>query len=248
MISETYERDGFVSGIDIFSVEEIGTFRAQFDELESRLGRETAEIGLVSRHFEYEFIWQLASDERIVDSMAEVMGDDVMLLGTHFFCKYPGRDGEAKFVAWHQDVTFWGLEPPEAHTAWIAIDDADRENGCMQAVAGAHVNGITPHGTSAQSGNLLSVNQEIPDEYIDKSRVRHLKLEAGQISIHHGKVYHCSNPNVSARRRCGLTARYIRPQVRPAASSRKPYKPILLRGVDTYNHFPTTTPPFPVAA
>ena len=243
-----YERDGFVNGIDIFSAEEIAEYRGEFDELESRLGRETTGIGLVSRHFEYEFIWRLASDARIVDAMTEVMGDDVMLLGTHFFCKYPGGD-TGKFVAWHQDVTYWGLEPAEAHTAWIAVDKADRENGCMQAVAGSHVSGIAPHGKSDRDGNLLSINQEIPGEHIDKSKVQHLELEAGQISIHHGKVYHCSNPNISDRRRCGLTVRFIRPEVGLAdETKREHHRPILLRGHDSYNHYPATPPPFTVAA
>ena len=245
MDRSSYETEGFLTGIDIFSPEEIAEYRCHFDELEVSLGKETTGIGLVSRHFEFEFIWHLATDERIVDAMAGVMGDDVMLLGTHFFCKYPGN-ASGKFVAWHQDVTFWGLDPAEAHTAWIAVDRADRENGCMQAVAGSHVSGITPHGKSGKAGNLLSVDQEIADEHIDPSKVRHLELEAGQISIHHGQVYHCSNPNVSDRRRCGLAVRFIRPEVRSLEPAKHQYRPVLLHGTDSYKHYPATPPPFPV--
>jgi len=249
MDAASYESDGFVGGIDIFSAEEIAVYRSKFDELEERLGKETTAIGLVSRHFEYEFIWQLASDERIVSAIASLIGDDVMLLATHFFCKYPGGGEAEKFVAWHQDVTYWGLEPPEAHTAWIAVDKADRENGCMQVVAGSHVSGIAPHGKSDRGGNLLSINQEIPDEHIDKSMVRHLELEAGQISIHHGKTYHCSNANVSDRRRCGLTVRFIRPEIGPVDPTKQEHhRPVLVHGVDNYNHFPATPRPFHVAA
>jgi ectoine hydroxylase-related dioxygenase (phytanoyl-CoA dioxygenase family) len=246
MDKAAYERDGFVGAIDIFSEEEIGECRRHFGELEESLGRETCSIGLVSRHFEYEFIWRMASDERIVNAISALIGDDVMLLATHFFCKYPGGEASQKFVAWHQDVTYWGLEPAEAHTAWLAVDKADRDNGCMQAVAGSHVSGaIAQHAKSAREGNLLSINQEIPDELIDKSKVRHLELEAGQISIHHGKTYHCSNPNISDRRRCGLTIRYIRPEVRPVEDKAlHPQTPILLRGVDSYRNFPETSPPF----
>ena len=248
METAAYEREGFLTGIEIFSPEEIAGYRRQFDELESRLGKETASIGMVSRHFEYEFIWRLAADERVVDVMSALMGPDVMLLATHFFCKYPGVEEGKKFVAWHQDVTYWGLEPAEAHTAWIAIDKADRDNGCMQVVAGSHASGaIVPHGKAASDGNLLSVNQEIPDDLIDRSKVRHLELEAGQISVHHGRTYHCSNPNISDRRRCGLTVRYIRPEVRPAADCEMEHRPILLRGVDSYKNFELISHPFPVA-
>ena len=137
----------------------------------------------MSRHFEYEFIWRLASDARIVDAMTEVMGDDVMLLGTHFFCKYPGGD-TGKFVAWHQDVTYWGLEPAEsAQLRGSPSTKRTARNGCMQAVAGSHVSGIAPHGKSDRDGNLLSINQEIPGEHIDKSKVQHLELE-GRSDFH----------------------------------------------------------------
>ena len=58
--------------------------------------------------------------------VSAVIGPDVMLLATHFFCKYP-TGPEEKFAAWHQDVTYWGLEPPLAVTAWYAVDDSDRD-------------------------------------------------------------------------------------------------------------------------
>ena len=47
-----------------------------------------------------------------------------------------------------------GLEPPEAITAWYAIDDSDCENGCMRVIPGTH-HGIQEHGKSDKAGNLL---------------------------------------------------------------------------------------------
>ena len=82
--------------------------------------------------------------------------------GHPFFCKYPSASRGDKFVAWHQDLTYWGLEPPQAVTAWLAIDDVDIDNGCMRVVPGSHRQGILTHETSAMAGNLLSINQEIP--------------------------------------------------------------------------------------
>ena len=174
---QQYETDGYLSPIDLFSADEIDAYREQFDELEAREGKETTQIGLQARHFDQEFIWKLAADPRVLDWMEGVMGEDLLLLSTHFFCKYPDAKGE-KFVAWHQDVTYWGLEPDEAHTAWIAIDDSDVENGCMQVIPGSHTEGIVPHGKSDRGGNLLSINQEIPDEYVDKTNAVNLELES----------------------------------------------------------------------
>lgn len=244
-LQQVYDRDGFVTGLDVFPEEEISQYRNSFDELEVREGREKCQIGLAGWHFQEEFIWRLASDPRILEIIEGLMGRDILLLSTHFFCKYPDPQGE-KFVAWHQDVTYWGLEPPIAHTAWVAIDDSDIENGCMKAIPGTHRTGIAPHGKSEIDGNLLSINQEISSEYVDESRAVNLELRAGQISVHGGHVFHASHPNNSQRRRCGLTVRFVPPEVRQAKSNStgNPWRPILVRGEDRFHHFKETPAPF----
>jgi len=247
--AQTYAKEGFLTRVNLFGASEIDHYRACFDELEEREGREKCQIGLQARHLDEEFIWQMATDPRIVDAMQEVMGDDIMLLSTHFFCKYPDPEAK-KFVAWHQDVTYWGLQPPEAHTAWVAVDDSDPENGCMRVIPGSHKNGIATHGESAQEGNLLSINQEIPDELVDTSQAFDLELKAGQLSIHDGQLFHASNSNTSDRRRCGLTLRYIAPHVEQVElnSLGSKYPTILIRGEDRYGHFPVQPQPFPLAS
>lgn len=246
-LAQTYADQGFVSGLDIYTADEIGHFRSCFDQLEAKEGREKCQIGLQARHLEDEFIWQLATDKRILNAMQEVMGQDLLLLSTHFFCKYPDPEAK-KFVAWHQDVTYWGLDPAEAHTAWIAIDDADVANGCMQAIPGSHKHGIAAHDKSDKEGNLLSINQAIPDEEVDASKAVNLELKAGQISIHDGQLYHASNSNTSARRRCGLTVRFIAPHVKQVQlnSTGDKWPTILVRGKDDYQNFPAQEMPFPL--
>ena len=247
--AQIYAEQGFLTGIGLFSASEIGHFRACFDELEALEGREKCQIGLQARHIDEEFIWQMATDSRVLDAIQEVMGADIMLLSTHFFCKYP--DPEAKhFVAWHQDVTYWGLQPPEAHTAWVAVDASDVENGCMRVIPGSHKNGIATHGESAKAGNLLSINQEILDEFVDDSQAVDLVLAPGQISIHDGQTFHASNPNTSNRRRCGLTLRYIAPHVEQVElnSLGNRYPTILVRGEDRYGNFPEQSVSFAFAS
>ena len=246
---QTYADEGFLTQVDLFSESEIGHFRACFDELETREGREKCQIGLQARHLDEEFIWQMSTDSRVIDVIQELMGEDIMLLSTHFFCKYPDPKAK-KFVAWHQDVTYWGLDPAEAHTAWVAIDDSDTENGCMRVIPGSHKNGIVTHGESEGGENLLSVNQEIPDELVDTSQAFDLELKAGQLSIHDGQLYHASNPNTSDRRRCGLTLRYIAPHVKQIElnSLGTRYPTILIRGEDRHKNFPEQPIPFAMPA
>ena len=110
-------------------------------------------------------------------------------------------DRSEKFVAWHQDVTYWGLEPAYAITAWYAVDDADAGNGCMRVIPGTHRTGIREHGKSDMKGNLLSINQEVPVTEDEGDSAVDLPVPAGEISLHHGVLIHGSNPNRSDRRR-----------------------------------------------
>ncbi|RKU27061.1 hypothetical protein C6497_12240 [Candidatus Poribacteria bacterium] len=240
----SYQKDGFLTGIPVADITETTYFRKEYNVLEDEVGAEKCEIGLIDWHFDYKFIWELAIHKKIVDVIEELIGPDVMLLATHFFCKYGPRE---KFVAWHQDVTYWGLEPPDAVTAWYAIDDSDTGNGCMRVIPGSHHQGIKEHGKSEQEGNLLSINQEVSVTDEDAKSAVDLVLKAGEMSIHHGQIIHGSLPNHSTRRRCGLTIRYISPSVKQADdnSLKRPWKPILLRGEDRHNNFEIVPNPFP---
>ena len=249
---QEFEEQGFVSGVKIFDCEEADRIRDDFNTLEAREGRDKCLIGLQDEHFRSKFVRDVATHPKILGCLEAVMGLDIMLLGSHFFCKYPESkrpegDGPGKFVAWHQDVTYWGLEPPYAITAWFAVDDSDVDNGCMRVIPGTQRNGLQEHGKSDQKGNLLSVNQEVPVDPEESKRAVDLVLKAGEISLHHGVLIHGSNPNRTNRRRCGLTIRYVPTSVKqtPSDTSRN-YRPILVRGEDTYRHFEDRGKPFPI--
>jgi ectoine hydroxylase-related dioxygenase (phytanoyl-CoA dioxygenase family) len=234
-----YRRDGFLSPLAIFGESDADAVRRQFDALEAEVGRDRAGIGLVDRHFDQPFILELAKHPVVLDAVEGLIGTDILLLATHFFCKYGEGDSAEKFVAWHQDVTYWGLEPPQALTVWYAVDSSDRENGCMRVIPGTHSAGIREHAKADRGGNLLSINQEVPVTREEDASAVDLILRPGEASIHDGAAIHGSLPNCSTRRRCGLTLRYVSPIVRPVAmsSTKRPWQPILVRGADAFGHF-----------
>lgn len=243
---KAYKRDGYLNGIPVAEEEEASRYAAEFDRMESAVGRERAQIELVDYHFEEEFIWRLATHETILDCIEELIGPNIMLLATHFFNKYGDGKLAESYVAWHQDVTFWGLEPPLAITAWYAVDGSDVENGCMQVIPGTHDLGLMEHGKASQAGNLLSINQEVPVTDEQAASATNLLLQAGEMSIHDGTLIHGSLPNQSTRRRCGLTLRYVPTWVRQAENNSfgKTWKALLVRGEDTHGHFGELAAPF----
>jgi ectoine hydroxylase-related dioxygenase (phytanoyl-CoA dioxygenase family) len=228
---QAYQTQGFLSGLTLVAPEEAERVRALFDALEAQEGRDKTRIGLLDRHFDQPFIRDLALRPTLLDCIEQLIGPDFLLLATHFFCKY-GQ--EEKFVAWHQDATYWGLEPPQAITAWYAVDDSDRENGCMRVLPGTHRDGIREHGKSGNKENLLSVDQEVPVTAAEAASAVDLELRAGQISLHDGALIHGSLPNRSQRRRCGLTIRFVPASVKPTGTDvrGRAWKPTLVRGAD----------------
>ncbi len=243
---ERYAHDGVLYPIELLSAAEVAQLRATFDALEDREGRDNCVISLHARHFDERFVWDLATDTRLLDWVEALAGPNILLLSTHFFCKYPGGE-DGHFVAWHQDVAYWGLHPARALSAWIAIDDSDRENGCMEVIPSTHTGDeLLNHGRAEKPNNLLASNQAIADQHLNVANAKPVELRAGQMSIHDGALAHASRPNTSKRRRCGLTARFITTDVQQVTPNNTggQWKPILVRGEDTKMHFPVTPAPF----
>ena len=105
------------------------------------------------------------------------------------------------------------MTPSKAVTVWLAIDDVDEENGAMQVIPSSHLHGQIPFEHSkAEENNVLG--QTVPDikPYGDEPVA--FEMHAGQISLHTDLLLHGSQPNPSKRRRCGLTMRFVPPEVR----------------------------------
>jgi non-heme Fe2+,alpha-ketoglutarate-dependent halogenase len=243
---DRYQEEGILFPLRVFGSEEIAGVRGEFDSFDAAEGRDRPQGRNRGRHLDLEFAWRMATDQRVLDIMRQLMGPDLVIFGCDFFCKYGDPTTEA-FVAWHQDVTYWGIEPAIAHTAWIAIDDSNVSNGCMRVVPGSNLRGLVTHGKSDRAGNILSINQEIPDELVDSSEAVDVVLQAGEVSIHDGRIFHASMPNRSSGRRCGMTVRFITPDVTVVADS--PHKGmVLVSGRDTSGKLALEDPPFPLPA
>jgi non-haem Fe2+, alpha-ketoglutarate-dependent halogenase len=84
------------------------------------------------------------------------------------------------FVSWHEDSTYWGLDPDEVITAWIAFTEVTPENGYMQVITGSHRVDQLPHVDTFHKDNLLSRGQEIAID-VDKSKAVGIALHAGEM-------------------------------------------------------------------
>lgn len=240
-----FEQNGYLSGIRVMDDNAATEIRTIFDQLESREGREKCQKGLYDSHLTEQFVWDLATNPDILDAIQSVIGTNILLMATHFFCKYGPTQA---FVAWHQDVTYWGLKPPVAISAWYAVEDSNAGNGCMQVIPRSHRSGIREHGKADQTGNLLSINQKIHIPEDEARSAANIELRAGEISLHNGLVIHGSQPNRSERRRCGLAMSYIPTYVKQVADNSlgSKWKAMLVHGENKEDHFESCPHPFPV--
>lgn len=226
-----YNRDGYVMPLDVFSPTEADANRRYFDGLLARvLAAGGTSYSISTAHMKYGPVYDLLTHPRIVAYVRDLLGDDAIGWGSHFFCKMPG---DGKTVAWHQDASYWPLNPSKTVTVWLAIDDADTGNACMRFIPATQTLGhLTYAVTEGTDPNVL--NQAVPDVERYGTPVD-VVLRAGQCSIHADLLLHGSGANTSDRRRCGLTLRYCSADVRAYEGWNA--KGVIVSGSDPSGHW-----------
>ena len=206
-----YNEVGHLFPIDVFSPTEIADIRAYIDDLLARaLAAGWSNYQVVNWHMHCRRIWDIVTEPRIIDVVADLLGDSVILRHSHLFAKLPG---DPKRVSWHQDASYWPLTPSRVVSAWLAIDDSDVGNSAMQVIPGSHHHAqLAFRDSTAAENNVLFQTVDDAAGYGDPPVA--LELRAGQISLHSDWILHGSEPNRSGRRRCGLAMRYLSADVR----------------------------------
>jgi hypothetical protein len=228
---DQFNQTGYLMPFTGLDDREIGELRAFFDGVLAAfldLGRDSYSIN--SAHLRFGRIYDLLSHPAIIGPVTDLIGENVIGWGSHFFCKMPG---DGKRVAWHQDSNYWPLSPSKTVTVWLAIDDADPENANMQFIPKSHVHGLIDYEQSMAKEDVLDMVVENADQYGDD--VVDVTLKAGQFSLHSDLLLHGSQANASTRRRCGLTIRYAAADVSTWFGWQ--HKGILVHGVDSRNHW-----------
>src|ERR1700735_2736105 len=238
-----YEQNGYLYLVRVFSDSETAEFRRQFDDytdqnrdrLSKLIPRERRAVyGLT--HFSLPWVYQIVSHPKVLEAVEGVIGANILVWGSDWFVKFPG---DAAFISWHQDGAYWGLNPPNVTTAWIALSPSTLQNGCMQVMPGTQKMQLPQRETYALD-NALSRGQEIALE-VDESKAVALTREPGEMSLHHIGIAHGSKANNSDHPRIGIAVRYIAPEVVQKGAERQIVQ--LVRGRDEYGNFEIVGPP-----
>jgi chlorinating enzyme len=280
-----FQEKGWVGPLDIFSATEIEAVKECL-KTNSRTIVEADGQQIVTfynnvmnietprdHHLFHKPIVELFTHPNLIAKLNQIVGSDLLLWYTNIFCKMPGQ-GEIK---WHQAIEFYTSsdidyekktlvysqdEDPLNITVWVALDDADLENGCMRFANGSQKKifkilkgsvpadqgvfaGISAHKTVWQREQKYSLSYDFDET---EWEIEEVPIKAGQAIVFTESTMHSSLPNQSNRRRLAIIGRYVRPstQIYPYrwkgdfidenAHNIKRHFCILVSGRDDYGH------------
>jgi len=172
-----------------------------------------------------EDVWGMVSrSNRIAGSMEKLLGGEVYHYHSKLMLKEPKEGGAWE---WHQDYGYWyknGCLYPHMASCLIALDKADKENGCLQVIKGSHHMGRIEHGTTgAQTG----ADEDRVNEILKVLPLVYCELDPGDALFFHSNLLHRSDANKSDRSRWSLICCYNMAMNNPVIEHHHPqYTPL----------------------
>ena len=210
-----FDENGYVTVDNVFTPAEMDELMARVDALQRReipypegdLKWEPTNpsalrnaFGLLHRESAFRSV---ATHPKLAAVVERILGPDLDIYADGLFAK-PALDGGV--VPPHQDMYYWSFQPYRMLTAWIALEDATRENGCLTVIPGSHKLGLLDHEQTDVPGNTWKLTQEALSRLGDEIPV---ELSKGSVGFHHCLTYHRSELNRSPRSRRAYTVIFM---------------------------------------
>jgi ectoine hydroxylase-related dioxygenase (phytanoyl-CoA dioxygenase family) len=202
-----YHREGYLAGVRILDDDQVDMLRTELTELTERShpgnslfyeynSNESKDPSKVLFHALgawritpgfHDILW----NPRFTVPASQLLGGAVRFWHDQLFCK-PAKHGGV--VAWHQDYSYWTRTQPMAHlTCWIGLDDATRDNGCLQYIPRSHRWELLP--ITGLAGNMDSIQTVLTPEQREQFKPVAIELKKGQCAFHHPLMVHGSYEN-----------------------------------------------------
>lgn len=215
-VVEQFEQDGYVVARGLFSPDEVAAYRAHYMALRAAGTYPGDHAGvdlssddplkrfprMIHMHRWDDISLQWMIDPRVNRWLTGLLGREPYAVQTMLYFKPAGARGQAL----HQDQYYLRVQPGTCMAAWLALDDCDEENGCLQVVPGTQKLPLlcTVKADTTQSFTDVTVPlgegmQPVP-----------VIMAAGDVLFFNGQLVHGSFPNTSTDRfRRSLIGHYI---------------------------------------
>ena len=229
---QQYEDQGYVHPVPVLTAEEVRQARAEIEAFEAKSGKTLDYPEKSKSYLLFDWADRLVRHPAVLDAVEDLIGPDIMVYHTTMWIKDANTP---QYILWHQDGTYFFLDPALHVTAWVALSEASVASGCMHVLPASHKLGQMEHQDDPGENNLILRGQAIFGRFDGEVGVP-MPLQAGEMSLHHTDLVHCSHPNQGADRRMGFGISYIPARVRDVGTP--PGSAMLVRGRDHGNFRP----------
>ena len=211
-----YRENGFVQLFDVPTPEELEQARAALEDANRLSLDPTHHTSKLNPEYEKVFVqkvnlWLVHDGMRaytlspkLADIARRLSGfSAVRLWHDHALIKMPG---DSKETAWHQDLPYWPMNEPGALSCWMALDDVDVANGCMQFVPKSHTWGIFEPIRLVDAQDLFGL---VPEPETKDFTPFIARMPAGSCTFHDGRTFHYAGPNTTDRPRRAIVTIYM---------------------------------------
>lgn len=224
-----FDKHGYVVARQVFSPQEVAALREYYMELRARGAHPGDLVGVDStssdplkryprmihmHHWDQRSLqWLL--DPRLNEVLTGLLGREPYAVQTMLYFKPAGARGQAL----HQDQFFLRVRPGTCMAAWLALDDCDEANGCMQVVPGSHTWPLLCTTQADTKSSFTDVTVPLPTDQQSSPVV----MQAGDVLFFNGTLVHGSYPNTTKDRfRRSLIGHYISGEAEQVSQFMKP--------------------------
>ena len=235
---ETYAKDGFFIRPNAYDTYEIDVLRDRIEDLvelvetsdilpekqkqailKRNVGTEAtsgpASLNSITRLHRFSaFVRTHIRDSRRLETVTQIVGSDLFCPNDLYFFKPPGT---GRPIAWHQDSWYFRntyvssigdtIEQASIGT-YLALDDADEENGCLWVIPGSHRLGVVDHSQVESDEYLLQKRLTVSDEM--EKQALPVEVPKGALVFFNNALFHRSTPNRSDRFRRAYIVHYMK--------------------------------------
>ncbi|XP_013396823.1 uncharacterized protein LOC106163706 [Lingula anatina] len=232
-VKEQFHRDGFIILRKFLDAEEVTNLRTALEQdraledyhyaRDDGQGRQTKTVNW--SHPGDDITGMIGRSEKAAGTMEKLLGGEVYQYHAKVVMKEPFTGGA--FI-WHQDYGYWYLNGnlfPDMGTVWIAVDGADKTNGCLQILPGSHRAGRMDH---VKVGDQAGADPERVELLAKLCPLTYVQLDPGDALFFHCNLLHRSDQNHSQNRRWAYLVCYNRASNDPVYKHHHPnYTPLI---------------------
>jgi ectoine hydroxylase-related dioxygenase (phytanoyl-CoA dioxygenase family) len=233
-----FKVNGFVNGGRVLTDEEVEALRSEVMRVIEERDRTDITQPVLVRNLardENTPVWQIVNiwqasepfhqliqHPKIAKGLAQLTGAKELRIWHDQIQYKPAAIGGVNM--WHQDAPYWPILAPMTEvSAWVALDDADAENGCMSMVPGSHL-----WGNNIDFIHTLKNFDDMPSEFEGhKVDVVLCPVKKGEVHFHHALTWHGSTANTSGRPRRAIAIHCMTQETRYVASGNHVMKPFV---------------------